>query len=108
MTWSADELQIQDLEEFELSCTMRVLESAPTTYFAMIQYNGCCSGGYGGVQEDDIGVKKIIFSQWDSKISGEPVEVTQICDGVEGIVSVFKYFLYKIRSKPKNRMLLFV
>ena len=80
VTWEADGLRIHDLEEFELTCSMRVLESAPTTYFAMIQYNGGGSGGYGGVQEDDVGGKKIIFSQWDSQLQ----QVRQAFDGAEG------------------------
>ena len=80
VTWAAKDLPIQVLEEFELSCSMQVLQSAPTTYFSMIQWNGGGSGGYGGIQEGDRGDKKIIFSQWDSKIR----EVLQASNGVEG------------------------
>ena len=46
----------------------------------MIQYNGGGSGGYGGIQEDNVGGKKIIFSQWDSKLQ----QVRQAFDGAEG------------------------
>ena len=80
VTWAADDIRIQDLDEFELSCSMQVLESAPATYFSMIGWNGGGSGGYGGIQEDKEGNKKIIFSQWDSKIR----EVYQVLDRVEG------------------------
>ena len=64
--WWKPNTQVDVDSEFELECTATVSKREPCTYFALIGYNGCESGGYGGIQEDEEGKTILLFSVWDS------------------------------------------